>query len=376
MSVKRVLFVLSSFASSGPTYNALALGRQLKRKGIEPMFVALEGGSREIAFELSNLKTCIEPNLSGILRGWEGRKQITLFNPNIIHALNLNAAHAAQSIAVRNNLNLVITVNKLGENQNAFRNFNDAHIVSVSDAVMTDIVQKAGVSRKNVSVIHNGVDLSRHKAGKETAHDKNPRMSPIIGTFGGLLPHKGLSVFLKAAKIVLQKQPNSEFILMGQGPELSNLRKLATELGISQRVTFTSGGALSTSSPTSAASEQEAEFLADFDVFVEPSTSEGLGLSVLQAMAWGRPVVASGAGGLYSLVKDGETGFLVQKGDENLLAEAIIKLLANPKLANEMGKHGRERIETEFDIKNICNKHIKLYEELLESDENREQADE
>jgi glycosyltransferase involved in cell wall biosynthesis len=376
MSVKRVLFVLSSFASSGPTYNALALGRQLKRKGIEPMFVALEGGSREIAFELSNLKTCIEPNLSGILRGWEGRKEITLFNPNIIHALNLNAAHAAQSIAVRNNLNLVITVNKLGENQNAFKHFNDAHIVSVSDAVMTDIVQKGGVSRNNITVIHNGVDLSRHKSGKETAHNKNPRMSPIIGTFGSLRQRKGLSVFLKAAKIVLQKQPNSEFILMGQGPELSNLRKLATELGISQRVTFTSGGAFSTSSPTSEASDQESEFLADFDVFVEPSTSEGLGLSVLQAMAWGRPVVASGAGGLYSLVKDGETGFLVQKGDENLLAEAIIKLLTNPKLATEMGKHGRERIEAEFNIKNICSKHIKLYEQILESNENREQADE
>ena len=105
--------------------------------------------------------------------------------------------------------------------------------------------------------------------------------------------------------------------------------------------------------------------LADGDVFVLSSRSEGMPMSILEAMAAGLPVVASRVGGVPELVVDGETGILVDPGDAGALARALERLLGDPGLRQRLGSAGRERVDREFDVAAFRNAHVRLYESLL-----------
>ena len=226
--------------------------------------------------------------------------------------------------------------------------------IAVSEALRAQMISSHRVPRNMVSVIPNGIDLSHYPlSGREqVSGDRKRRHNPVVASLGRLAPHKGQRTLLHAAKEVLAKLPGVEFLILGDGPDLPALRKLAAELGISHRVTFADYQRLN------------ALPLRDIDIFVEPSHVEGLGLSVMQAMAWGRPVVASGVGGLYSLVQDGETGLLVPKDNPAALAVAMGELRSDPVKAAEMGRHGRERIESDFNISRAADRHLELYAEL------------
>jgi glycosyltransferase involved in cell wall biosynthesis len=105
--------------------------------------------------------------------------------------------------------------------------------------------------------------------------------------------------------------------------------------------------------------------LAKADIFVTPSVSEGLGVAVLEAMAMGRPVVATATGGLPEAVLDGETGLLVPPGEPAALAEALVSLLRDPTRARRMGEAGRERALAHFDSRRIVPRILALYEALV-----------
>ena len=105
--------------------------------------------------------------------------------------------------------------------------------------------------------------------------------------------------------------------------------------------------------------------MADLDVFVLPSLWEGFGLVLVEAMAAGRPVVASAVGPIPEIVVDGVTGLLVPPGDPAALAEAIIRVLQDPELASAMGRAGRARVERELRVDTMVARTEALYDELL-----------
>jgi len=107
------------------------------------------------------------------------------------------------------------------------------------------------------------------------------------------------------------------------------------------------------------------ELLAGADLFVLSSRSEGLPMSVLEAMAAGLPVVASAVGGVPELVRDGETGALVPPGDSAALAQAIRRIACDPALRDRLGESGRQRVEREFSIAGCRREHVELYRTLV-----------
>ncbi|MHC4870688.1 MAG: glycosyltransferase family 4 protein [Planctomycetota bacterium] len=368
--LERVLFLTENIENNGPVYNCLSLARAYRKKNIQTMTVSLSGGGRESSFMAADLNLLISSHVAGLFRGGNDRKIIRDFNPSIIHALDFNMFNTAEKLSNLLKIPFVFTQNRCIEKDisNKIKSYD---IVAVSDAVQMSLIKNGRINRSQITVIHNGIDLNRYtlpqkkSANNQIVSDYTKNKTQVVGSLGSLLPEKGQRLLLKAAKIVLDKFTDIEFVIIGQGPDLNLLRKLAAEMGISNRITFTSGLNFVTNSTGSADSKQEAVFLRDFDIFVEPSTNEGLGLSAMQAMAWARPVVAFGAGGLYSLIEDGLNGYLVPKENEEAMADAISNLLTDPAKADRMGTHGRELIENNFNINSIADKHISFYKNII-----------
>src|SRR5262249_51873712 len=152
-----------------------------------------------------------------------------------------------------------------------------------------------------VHVIAAGIRVPKELAARPAEYQES---IPLISTFGKLIQRKDYATFLRAARIIVDKLgPQNSFVILGEGPDETRLRKLARELKIDKQVTLVdTPGAV------------EAIFR-DTDVYVQCSKQEGFGTMVLQAMAHGVPVVSTAVGGILSLVRDGETGFLVPIGD-------------------------------------------------------------
>jgi len=176
--------------------------------------------------------------------------------------------------------------------------------------------------------------------------------SPIIGTIARLVPIKGQSDFLVAAAKTVHEFPNAAFVIVGEGELKASLMAQAKKLGIDQQTYFLGQRS------------DIAEILATFDLFVLPSHNEGLGRVLLEAMAMGKPIVATTVGGIPEIVKNQETGILVPPHAPDRLAEAISYLLKNPTLGATFGQRGKERVKI-FDIQKMVEKIELLYHQVL-----------
>jgi glycosyltransferase involved in cell wall biosynthesis len=182
----------------------------------------------------------------------------------------------------------------------------------------------------------------------------------VIATVGRLdEPKKGLTVFLRAAgRLARDMQtidggPKVRFVLVGEGPARPRLEALARDEEIESLTTFMGER------------RDVNDLMEAFDLFVQPSLWEGFGVTLLEAMAASLPVVASRVGGIPEIVRDGETGCLVEPGDAAALAGECLRLLRDPDLATRLGEAGRARLEENFDIERLVEETAALYRELL-----------
>ena len=164
---------------------------------------------------------------------------------------------------------------------------------------------------------------------------------------------KGLPFFLGAAARIIREYPECEFLISGGGPEEHNLRRLARSLGLSGAVTFVSNLYDFTTS------------IDAMDIFCLPSLQQGLGVTMLEAMARGKPVIATGVGGVHSIVKDGRTGLVVPPSDSERLAARILELLRDPPLARRIGAAGRAVVREQFRVDRMVRETADLYREIV-----------
>lgn len=214
-----------------------------------------------------------------------------------------------------------------------------------------------GVPAAKVAVVPNGVDWAAFQNGRREAVRESLGLSAeeqVVGAVGGLRPVKGYDVLVRAAAGFLRQGSGSRrLVIVGEGEMREPLRRLAEELGIGGRVMLLG------------ARRDVPELLSAFDVFALSSRSEAFPLSVLEAMATGLPVVATEVGCLSEVVRPGETGMLAAPGRPEALAEAIGGLLADPALAREMGRRGREVVREEYTLARSAKRLEALVERLV-----------
>jgi len=215
---------------------------------------------------------------------------------------------------------------------------------------------EAGLPAAKLVTIPNGVDAARFEslAAPEARARVRAELglagdARVVGTVARLAPQKGCGHLMRAARTVLERDPKAIFLLVGSGALEAKLCAEADALGLGERFRFLG-------------ERPDAERLyAAMDLFVMPSLWEGLPYAVLEAQASGLAVVASRIPGLVDLVSDGETGRLIELGDEKGLAGAILELLEDRALAARMGAAGRERVRTEFRLDRFIERHAALY---------------
>lgn len=231
-------------------------------------------------------------------------------------------------------------------------------IIAVSESVQAELIERTQLPEETFTVIHPGVDIS-HQPGNGSILGKDH--IPIVGSAGPLESTKGLPFFLGAAQKVLSRFPDVEFLVSGTGPEEHNLRRLARDLKISKQITFVSN------------MHDFSVSLAAMDIFCLPSLRQGFGTIMLEAMAMNRPVIASGVGGVFSVIRNNETGIVVPPSDSQSLADEILSLLKDPDRARQIGDAGRQEVEQQFNVQKMVRLTAKLYQSILDKSTDEQQ---
>jgi glycosyltransferase involved in cell wall biosynthesis len=178
----------------------------------------------------------------------------------------------------------------------------------------------------------------------------------LVGNVGRLAPQKGQRHLIEAMPLLLERVPTAHAVIAGGGDLEPYLRELSEELGVAERVHVLGPR------PDAPA------LMHAINVFAMPSIWEGFGIVLLEAMAAGRPIVASRVATIPEVVVDGETGLLVPAGDAAALADALARVAEDPDLARRLGEAGRDRLRRHFSVEKMVGDTETLYRELLESE--------
>jgi glycosyltransferase involved in cell wall biosynthesis len=220
-------------------------------------------------------------------------------------------------------------------------------VVCCSEALADDVAATYSVPRRRIVTIPNGVDLARF-----AFHPLPPAGDRFsIGMVARFGPEKGHAVLVRALPEILERVPGARLELFGDGPTRSSIESLAAELGVTAGVTFHG---------TTVDIENRYPGL---DLVVLPSDCEAHPISLLEAMACGRPVVASDVPGTREAVERGTTGILFPAGDPHALAEAVSSLAADRSRMEAMGSAGRRRVEERFELGRQLDTLVNLLEE-------------
>ena len=228
------------------------------------------------------------------------------------------------------------------------------HLIVVSNAIDRK-VDAEGRTAAPRTLIYNGIDLVRydHQEPCCTLRDEYGMepTSPIVGVVGRLELEKGHPTLLEAWPLVLEACPSAYLLIVGEGSRLDALHDIARAQGIERHVVFTGRR------------DDIPAVTAAFDVAVLPSYREAQGLTILEAMALSRPVVASNVGGIPEMIEDGLTGLLVPPQDPPALAAAIVRLLNDHQLADVLGRAGHDLVHDRFCVELMVSAVQALYDE-------------
>ena len=368
MSKRNVLIFTDSFNIGGSERQAVELIKRLDRsrfspivacfKKVGPLAAELPGGLEDVhAFPLSGFVSW-----GALRRAHEFVKLVRRMQVQVVQCFDFYSNLFAIPLARLAGVPVILgcrrdeAVMRSAAQQKAERlSYRLATgVIANADAIKSQLIGRDGLHPEKVWVIHNGLDLKRFDGPSGPIAGVPLENGTItVAMVANLRPEKGHVVFLKAIQQVVTQIPRAQFLIVGDGPMREMIEMHIKELGIAGSVTMT--GAV-TNIPS---------LLRSVDIVVLASLkNEGLPNAVMEAMAAGKPVVATDVGGTRELVTEGVTGYLVPSGDVSMMANRIKDLALSPAAQKTMGEKARRKIETQFEVERIARRFEQLYDEL------------
>jgi glycosyltransferase involved in cell wall biosynthesis len=364
----RIAYVIGELGKGGAEYQLYELVRGLDRTRFVPTVFALSTGGywaarlRELGVTVAELPSrgSIDPRRLVALR-----RALAAFAPHVLHTVLWSGNAYGRLAAIGLGIPVVVTAERNVVRRPAWQRLlergldrmTDRYLVN-SAAIVTELVERGGLSRDKMQVIHNGIDLAglpafdpdRRPARAALGFDPARR---LVAQVGRLESQKDYPTFLAAAARVAATVGDVDFLIVGEGRLESSLREEAARLGIADRVRFTG------------VRNDVPVLLGAVDVLALTSRWEGLPNVVIEAMATGAVAVATDVGGARELIVPGETGDVVAVGRADVVADAILRLLADPARASRLALAARARVEERFAVGAMVRRTEAAYGELL-----------
>jgi glycosyltransferase involved in cell wall biosynthesis len=293
---------------------------------------------------------------------WRLARVLRDLRPDIVHAHDPHAvamAALARSIGGPDPAPPLVASRRVDFRirQNAFSRwkYRQVDVFICASECIRQMLLADGVEPERAVTVHEGVDIDHIDAAPPAdvrAAFWLPHGAPLVGNVAALVPHKGQRYLVEAAALVVRRMPDARFLIVGDGELRATLEQAVRREQLEKHVIFTGFR------------PDVLSLIKGFDLFVMSSVTEGLGTSLLDAMAASRAVVATRTGGIPEVVVDGETGLLVPPRDAHALAEAIIRLLGDESLRAAFGRAGRQRVERRFSADRMVAATLAVYESL------------
>jgi glycosyltransferase involved in cell wall biosynthesis len=359
-----ILHIDSERGWRGGQQQAVYLFKQLLKDGYKTHFLCKKGSELEKRFTDQNLPHHTD-SLIGEIDIFSAYRTAKFCKKNGFRIVHLHSGHAL-AIGILAKLfyrDLILigarrvdfSVNKNFISHYKYTNRYVDKIVAISENIKRVLVND-GVSESNIEVIRSGVDIHKFDhIGSDLQLKKEFQLdndSLIVGTVAALVGHKDYPNLLRAAKIVLDKDPKIVFIAAGDGKNREEIHKLKEELDLGDRFKFLGYR------------EDIGELLKIMDIFVLGSKKEGLGTSTLDAMSVGLPVIGTDAGGIPEVIDHGYNGLIVPKQNHHQLSKGIIDLVDDPDKRKQFGENSLKRVKG-FSFEEMVKQNKQLYKKLL-----------
>lgn len=366
----KILYLTPSATLLGARKSLLLLLEQLNKNKFTPIVVCSKDG--DLVRELENRKIKTE-----ILRfhGWRKLRNIKYIPSTVISLVKLIKKEKIELIhcnefwlnpygviSARITRIPCITHIRTSLDIKKVKNYLLAHsdkLITVSNETRRPIEKFPKIFKKTVT-IYNGVDTGKFNPNiksDEVRRELNIASDEIVvGVIGQLYPDKGQKTFIQAASIVLKKYPKTKFLIVGEAKKEryeTQLRDVVDELGLQNEIIFTGKR------------NDIPQILSILDIFALPTLNEGFARVIIEAMACGKPVIATSVGGNSEAVINGITGFIIPMNSPYILAQKIMELTENESLRRKMGAMGRQRVVNNFSLEHYVGDIEKVYNEFL-----------
>lgn len=292
---------------------------------------------------------------------WNLSRLLKQLKPQIVHAHDPHSVSmAATALSILGEPRPALVASRRAEFRIALNSFSRWKYSQVDRFIATCEALRFrlagdGIRPERIEVVHDGVDvdrISRLEPANVHAAFYLPVGSPIVGNVAALSPHKGHQHLVEAAALVVRDVPDARFVIVGDGEQRAVLEKQIRDKHLERHV-FLAGFRL-----------DALELIRSFAVFATCPIHEAMCLPLVDAMAAGKPAVASRAGGIPEVMMDGETGFLVEPRDHHTMAERIVALLKDEALRRRMGGAAHARARADFTIETMVRGVAAVYEKL------------
>ncbi len=356
IELERILFIATQMQARGTNEYVSYLAGELRKKGFD-VAVFCAPGPMLAVLEKKGVPARTFKHLAGARfpsrRRAEFMESLRDFSPDIVHMPDLRALQSYRAVAGSYEAPMVVTMHAAPRRARAFRALAPdlSGILATSQKVREEIVNDFKFPKSKIVMVCNGIDVEEINC--QTTRPVFNRPVPVIGSVGPVERARGHELFIRAASLLIQSGKKAQFVIAGEGEEISSLSRLASEAGLDRCLTFVRDFAA------------YHEVLDALDVVVQSARVDVSGFSMLDAMACGRPVVAFNTGTACEIITDGKTGLIVPEEDAGALAAAMAKLADNPGLGPRLGEAARHSVREKFNISKTADSVVGFYRQIL-----------